>query len=132
MCSNKGGGGSGGAKIVSQMKSRISNPQTKQDFIDRLQVMVELGSGGYKVNASIRDWTNYGKSRTYLKVNAYRGSDGKFHHSQDYGYYDNVAQKYVKSSSHNLDGTFFDLDGSKVSDAELDSAIKSYLAKSKP
>lgn len=90
---------SGGKRVnnkVNKLVNRVTNPTTKDDFIARLKVIGEVGEPSYKTVVKTTDWNNYGKSRTYLKIDAYRESDGKYHHSMDYGYYDNNTKSYVK------------------------------------
>lgn len=116
-----GRGSSSGANNNSAAKAmitRIKEPTTKQDFIDKMNVMAELGNqqGVYNYKVKTTDWENYGKSRTYLKITETRASDGKPHGERDYGYFDNNSGKYVKSKAYanfinrNNVKKFFELD----------------------
>ena len=116
----------GGAVDLSKEISRVKNPQTKEDYMLRLDVIAEVGEAGYSTVSSKRDWENYGKSRTYLKIDAYREQDGKYHHSRDYGYYDNVNKKYNPPRNvNNLDGKIFTVSGAYMSDEQIETALKS-------
>lgn len=118
-----GRGGSSGGSGASY--DRVMNPATKEDFTTRLKVIAAVGQPGYKANISISEWENYGKSRTYFKLNMNRESDGKLHHSQDYGYYDNKAKKYVQTHKYKgLTGTLYDISGAPMSKSEVTSALK--------
>ena len=110
--------------VNAEDRKKILEPATKSDYVDKLEVIAEIGQPTYKVETSVRDWQNYGKDRTYLKIEAYRDSDGKYHHEQDYGYYDNIKNKYVPSQSHNLDRELFTMSGSRPSEKQIDDAIR--------
>ena len=68
----------------------------KQKLIRKLEAIAEeAGSheNGYHYEVSVRDWENYGKSRTYFAI--YETRDGSKHNKQaDYGYFDNQSGKY--------------------------------------
>lgn len=118
-------GGRGASSGISAGYNRVTNPKTKDDYVDRLKVIAANGQPGYTVSVSTSNWENYGKSRTYLKLNMNRESDGRAHHSQDYGYYDNKAQKYVPSKSHDLSSSnFYSASGSIMSNQEISAALK--------
>ena len=132
--SSKAGGGGGisaNSKQVQDTVARIKSPSTKQDFIDKMEVMVELSKSQDTYTYSIRtsEWENYGKSRTYLKIAETRASDGKPHGERDYGYYDNKTNTYVKpKSSNNLNGReFYSISGDTVSDDNLAAATAAVL-----
>ena len=135
--SKAGGGGriSANSKQVQDTVARIKSPSTKQDFIDKMEVMVELSKSQDTYTYSIRtsEWENYGKSRTYLKIAETRASDGKPHGERDYGYYDNKTNTYVKpKSSNNLNGReFYSISGGTVSDDDLAAATAAVLKRRK-
>lgn len=101
-----GRGGSGGSKGggggMQKQINAILSPMSREDYIERLKVIAEneYDNTSYNFEVSVRDWENYGKSRTYLKINAYRKGDDKFHHSVDYGYYDNKSNSYSSANKH--------------------------------
>lgn len=68
----------------------------KQQLIRKLEAIAEeAGShdNGYHYEVSVRDWENYGKSRTYFAI--YETRDGSRHSKKaDYGYFDNQSGKY--------------------------------------
>lgn len=121
-----GGGGSGSKNAIAETINRIQNPSAKQDYIDRLEVLNEIGAPGYRTEISMRDWQNYGKDRTYLKIDAYRESDNKFHHSYDFGYYDNQKKTYVSTKKYNTLDTskIYTLSGSSIDNSQLEAAVK--------
>lgn len=131
----RGGGGgisSGdkGGKLLNNLLSNVNNPSTKQDYILKLKVIAEHGENGYNTEVSISDWEKNGKSRTYLKINAYREGDGKFHHSKDYGYFDNKSNSYESSKGYGgLDGKTYSVNGSSMSDIDIKSALQRLSAK---
>lgn len=132
-----GRGSSSGANNNSAAKAmitRIKEPTTKQDFIDKMNVMAELGNqqGVYNYKVKTTDWENYGKSRTYLKITETRASDGKPHGERDYGYFDNNSGKYVKSKANNLDTPqFYNVGGNSVSNQDLKNAVNAVIKRKK-
>lgn len=120
------GGRGGGSSVSTGKASSILNPTTKQDYLNRLQFISDYGSAGYKSSVSTSEWENYGKSRTYMKINFYRESDGRLHHSIDYGYYDNKANSYVKSSKSpkTLSGNLYSAGGDKLTEKEVKQFLK--------
>lgn len=74
-------------------------------YEDRLNTIINAtgdGDGTYKYTANIRNWENYGKSRTYFTVIETR-TVGKHYAKYDYGYFDNIAGVYVKTTKNDLD-----------------------------
>lgn len=105
--------------------NNIQNPITKDDYIARLKVIAEVGVGKYDLKISVREWENYGKNRTYFKINAFRKCDGKFHHDQDYGYFDNINNVYVSTNKYKkLDGKVFDAAGMSIDEQKITEALK--------
>ena len=77
----------------------------KEEIIEKLNKIVEIGNGhhnGYHYELVIREWTNYGKNRTYFKIIESR--DNSRHCKEgDYGYFDNIADKYFPVKSLDFD-----------------------------
>jgi nucleoid-associated protein YejK len=116
--------------------SRIGEPTGKQDFIDKLDVMVEasnvINQGVSEYRLSMSDWENYGKSRTYFKV--YESRNGKSRKVSDYGYYDNGAQKYVSppKKGHDLTSEYvFSISGSELDNTQIANAAREVIKKRK-
>lgn len=126
---------SGNEKQVNSMISRIGEPTGKQDFIDKLDIMVEASNANqdaseYRLSTS--EWENYGKSRTYFKV--YESRNGRSRSVSDYGYYDNIAQKYVspKARGNNLtSGNVYSIRGSKLDNTQIANAAREVIKKRK-
>jgi hypothetical protein len=130
------GKASGNEKQVNSIMSRIGEPTGKQDFIDKLDVMVEasnvINQGVSEYRLSMSDWENYGKSRTYFKV--YESRNGKSRSVSDYGYYDNGAQKYVPppKKGHDLTSEYvFSISGSELNDTQIANAAREVIKKRK-
>ena len=76
---------------------------TKRDCENRLNVIlsnsgtvVEGGvmAGNYFREINMRDWSNYGKDRTYFSI--VETCEGTKHYvKRDYGYFDNINGEYV-------------------------------------
>ena len=92
-----------GKSLINQMYERVKDPKTREDYILALQVVSSVENDRYRYEFDASDWNKYGKSRTYFSVDAYRKSDGKHHHMNDYGYFDNVSKTYVPSQTNSLD-----------------------------
>lgn len=118
------GSASGISTVFQRDLGRLNNPETKADFVFKLDVISEIESATYKYYAKETDWENYGKSRTYFKINAYRRSDGEFHHSKDYGYFDNKSGKYVPNQYGDLSWKTLNAGGNSVTEKEILEAIK--------
>ena len=132
--------GAGGAQITSTtydntvevllaQAQRISNPSTKQDFLDRANFIAEVSeNSAYNYDVSVSEWQNYGKDRTYIKLNQYNSSDGSLRQAIDMGYYDNVKNEYVKGRTKNSDsmqGNLWNLQGSqKYTDSDIAEFLK--------
>ena len=125
----------GNEKQVNSMMSRIGEPTGKQDFIDKLEIMVEASNANQDVSEyrlSTSEWENYGKSRTYFKV--YESRNGKSRSVSDYGYYDNKAQKYVSppKKGHDLTSNYvFSISGSELNDTQIANAAREVIKKRK-
>lgn len=64
---------------------------------------MEAGShdNGYHYEISIRDWENYGKSRTYFSIVETR-DNSKHYAEHNYGYFDNQTEKYFPAKYGDL------------------------------
>lgn len=133
MTKGSGDGVRGGGKTVAQQTSRIMNPETRDDFADRLRTIAEYGEPGYELTAKVSDWEKGGKSRTYMSIDAYRESDGRKHHSFDYGYFDNNKGEFVSTKKYApLNGdTIFSASGNdKLGRSEVETIVKKRKKKS--
>lgn len=126
----------GNEKQVNSMMSRIGEPTGKQDFIDKLDIMVEasnvINQGVSEYRLSTSEWENYGKSRTYFKV--YESRNGRSRSVSDYGYYDNGAQKYVSPKARGNDLTsenVYSISGSKLDNTQIANAAREVIKKRK-
>lgn len=76
----------------------------KAQLIAKLEALAtEAGSydNGYHYTVSVRDWENYGKSRTYFSI--YETRDNSRHNKKlDYGYFDNQVEKYYPAKYADL------------------------------
>lgn len=85
----------------------------KAEIIERLNKIVNIGNApknGYHYELIMNDWVKYGKDRTYFKIVETR--DNSRHYAErDYGYFDNIADKYLPVKS--LD---YDFRENKISD----------------
>ena len=59
---------------------------------------------GYHYNVYMKDWANYGKSRTYFSI--YETRDNSRHKKISYGYFDNQGEKYVPEKYGDLTKNF--------------------------
>lgn len=79
--------------------AEAKNPHKSEKavLIEKLEAIASQKNSydnGYHYHTIIADWSNYGKSRTYLKIKETR--DHSTHVKiTDYGYFDNNAQTYV-------------------------------------
>ncbi len=80
----------------------------KVQLVKRLEALVaEAGShdNGYHYRIFVKDWENYGKSRTYFAV--YETRDNSRHNKKiSYGYFDNQTEKYVPEKYGDLTKDF--------------------------
>ena len=77
----------------------------KEKVIARLNEIVERTNNRYDTynyTVSVKEWNNYGKSRTYISVNEYRmKSKGfKYYQKLDFGYIDNKTNEYVPNRKY--------------------------------
>ncbi len=87
---------------------------TKIELIERLNTIATAiaTAPGYHYEVKVRDWENYGKSRTYFSI-AETIDNSKHYVVRDYGYYDNKADKYV-AGKNNLEGTLYNFSGARL------------------
>ena len=83
----------------------------KEQLISKMEKIAEIAKcDGWHYDVIAKDWNNYGKSRTYFSIVETR--DHSTHYKKyDFGYYDNVAEKYVPGRS-NLENNY-DLSGKR-------------------
>lgn len=76
------------AKATSEMtlKEKLIS---KMDF-----VIANASTAYYMYNASINEWENYGKSRTYFSIWE-KANNSRHNVKYDYGYFDNKTNTYV-------------------------------------
>ena len=84
----------------------------KEEIISKVEYIVSKASDIYNYEIVARDWANYGKSRTYIKV--WETSNSSKHYKvYEFGYIDNIANTYVagnKDANGNFDlaGAYLD------------------------
>lgn len=84
----------------------------KDQIIEKVKYIVSKASDIFNYRIVVRDWANYGKARTYIKVE--ETSDNSKHRKvYDFGYIDNIANTYVagrKDANGNFDlaGAYLD------------------------
>lgn len=105
------------AKLSHALKMAWAEAKTpakslKDQIIEKVEYIVSKASDIYNYEIVVRDWTNYGKARTYIKVE--ETSDNSKHRKvYDFGYIDNIANTYVagrKDANGNFDlaGAYLD------------------------
>ena len=87
---------------------------TKQEIIERLNKVCEQSQNGrFNVTVSVRDWENYGKSRTYFKI--IETSNATKHYKElDFGYFDNNKDVYVPGKRDLTAETVYDFGGNNI------------------
>lgn len=121
---------------MSKAVKAVSEPKSKNDYINRLRVIAEhSGSYGYEkysYRAVESEWAKGNNDRTYLKIIQYRNVDGRKHGERDYGYYDNKKGQYVQTKTYSdLDGKVFSYSGAEMSKDDIAKAISSLEKKQK-
>lgn len=66
----------------------------KDEMVEKMENLVSLASPVMNYRMSVKDWSNYGKNRTYLKVIETR-DNSKHYIEYDFGYIDNNKNEYV-------------------------------------
>lgn len=88
---------------------------TKEMIIERAEKIANANKAeGWHYTVKLNDWAKYGKDRTYITIVETR-DNSKHYVSRDYGYYDNVADKYV-AGKENLEGTLYTFSGARMED----------------
>lgn len=75
---------------------------TKNEVITRLNAIADEANShdnGYHYEVVIRDWTNYGKDRTYFSIVETR-DNSRHYVKKDYGFYDNAADEYITGKAN--------------------------------
>lgn len=71
-------------------------PLDRKGCINRLRAIIAHSATRYTFFEDVRDWENYGKSRTYLKiVEKCTDRTSRHYKVREYGYFDNIAGVYV-------------------------------------
>lgn len=83
-----------GMTISSSLKMAWAEAKLKAQMISKMEYLVSIATDVYNYSISARDWENYGKSRTYLKIFETRRNST---HNKVYecGYIDNQKNVYV-------------------------------------
>lgn len=67
---------------------------TVKKMIEKMESLISLASPVMNYRISVKDWSNYGKNRTYLKIIETR-DNSKHYVEYDFGYIDNNKNEYV-------------------------------------
>lgn len=78
----------------SETKKQKPEKEILVDSLNAKAAEANSHDNGYHYEVSIKDWENYGKSRTYFAIIETRDNSNHFS-KKTYGFYDNQAQKYV-------------------------------------
>lgn len=83
----------------------------KEEMVEKMENLISLASPVMNYRISTKDWSNYGKNRTYLKVIETR-DNSKHYVEYDFGYIDNNKNEYVAgkkdlNARYTLSGTRF-------------------------
>lgn len=73
----------------------------KNEVITAIEAIVTEANShnnGFHYEMTTNDWANYGKDRTYFAIVETR-ENSKHYVKKDYGYYDNIADKYVEGKA---------------------------------
>ena len=85
-------------KEAKEKMSEIKEATLEEKVIARLQERINLASDVYNYEIRTNLWEKYGKSRTYFKVIETR-DHSKHYGERDYGYIDNITNKYVSGKN---------------------------------
>lgn len=89
---------------------------TKDYAVKRLQTIVNHSGDAYDYEIKVRNWENYGKSRTYLSI-VETSKTSKHYVERKYGYIDNQTGEYIPEKNDLNDN--FTFSGSRfVEEAE--------------
>lgn len=73
----------------------------KEQMVEKMENLINLASPVMNYRVSVKDWSNYGKNRTYLKIVETRDYT-KHYREYDCGYIDNLTNTYVAGRNRNL------------------------------
>ena len=87
---------------------------TREEAIKRLETVRDQSNQAvFTITAVVRNWENYGKSRTYLKL--VETSENTRHRKElDFGYFDNTNGKYVAGRRDLAAERVYDFGGNNV------------------
>ena len=93
-------------------EAKAPKKSLKEEIISKVEYIVSKASDIYNYEIVVRDWANYGKSRTYIKVEETSNSS-KHYKCYDFGYIDNIANTYIAGNKDangnlNLVGAYLD------------------------
>lgn len=96
---------------------------TKDYAVKRLQTIVNHSGDAYDYEIKVRNWENYGKSRTYLSI-VETSKTSKHYVERKYGYIDNQTGEYVPEKNDLNDnftfrGSRFEEETEEVQEAEV-------------
>lgn len=81
-------------KMAWKEAKESSEMTLKEKLISKMDFVIANSTAVYVYNASVKDWENYGKSRTYFAI--WEKSNNSRHNVKyDYGYFDNKTNTYV-------------------------------------
>lgn len=101
-----------GMTISSGLKQAWAEARSlKEQMIAKMECMISIATDVYDYSISARNWENYGKSRTYLKIYETR-RNSTHNKAYDCGYIDNQKNVYVPGR-FDLNGKY-DLSGCRI------------------
>lgn len=80
-----------------EAKGLTTTESKKELLINKLEEKIAFCNKAYlfKYTLAVKDWTKYGKDRTYFAV--YETSNVTKHYAKiDFGYFDNISGEYIK------------------------------------
>lgn len=77
-----------------EAKITSSDMTLKDKLIAKINFIIKNASDIYSYSASINDWENYGKSRTYFSIWE-KATNSRHNIKFDYGYFDNQTGTYI-------------------------------------
>ena len=87
---------------------------TREEAIKRLETVRDQSNQAvFTITAVVRDWENYGKSRTYFKL-IETSNTTKHYKDLDLGYFDNKANVYVAGQRDLEAETVYDFGGNNI------------------
>lgn len=93
-------------------EAKAPKKSLKEEIISKVEYIVSKASDIFNYRIVVRDWANYGKARTYIKVEETSNSS-KHYKCYDFGYIDNIANTYIAgrkdaNGNLNLAGAYLD------------------------